>query len=156
MHNGAMVDAMNVYLSERVQFGGMDESLARMSWLSIDDISNSDGTSNTLLAGEFGLQEKDASSLPFPFPGGGGPSTGQWAVSYPYNSTASVHGTFNATKIPLFDIPSYESFRSQHQSGVNFVLSDGSVRFLTQFVDSVILDRLANRMDREVIDESPW
>ena len=77
-----------------------------MSWTKVDEIAAADGTSNTLLAGEFGVQEKDTSSLPFPFPSSG-PNVGQWAVSYPYHSTASVFGSFNANRISLFDIPSY-------------------------------------------------
>ncbi|WP_404307102.1 DUF1559 family PulG-like putative transporter [Neorhodopirellula lusitana] len=156
INNGAIVDAMNVFLDERMTATGLDASSVIMQWVSVDQISNADGTSSTLLVGEYGLQEKDTSSLPFPFPSSNGPSLGQWCVSYPYHSTASVSGSFNATRISLFDIPSYESFRSQHVDGVNFVLCDGSVKYLSESVDSVTLDRLANRRDREVIEESPW
>ncbi|TWU66739.1 Type II secretion system protein G precursor [Crateriforma conspicua] len=154
-HNGAFVDAMNVFYGERVR-AGVSESQARMHWTSIGDISGLDGTSNTLLMGEFGLQERDDSDLPFPYPGGGGSSAAQWAVSYPYSSTGTVRGIFNGTKVPIFDFHSWECFRSQHPGGVHFALSDGSVRFLSEFVDSVALDRLANRRDGEVIEPSPW
>ncbi|MEM6474004.1 MAG: DUF1559 domain-containing protein [Planctomycetota bacterium] len=155
MHDGVVVDAMNVFRGERV-FGGIPADLAWMSWLEVDDISNADGTSHTLMAGEFGVQVRDTSSLPFPFPGSGGEAVGWWAASYPYNSTASVFGTFNAKKISIFDIPSYESFRGPHPGGVHMVLSDGSVRFLTESVDAVTLRKLAARDDGEVFEADPW
>ncbi|TWT49622.1 PEP-CTERM motif protein [Rubripirellula amarantea] len=155
IHDGAIVDAMNVFRNERVTAGLPDDS-SWLSWVTVDDISNADGTTNTLLAGEFGVQVRETSSLPFPYPGSGGESAGKWALSYPYHSTASTFGKFNATEISLFDIPSYESFRGPHISGVQFVLSDGGVRFLTESVDAVILQRLTARNDGEVIDKEPW
>jgi len=155
MHDGAMVDAMNVFRGERV-LAGIPENQSWMSSVSIDDISNADGTSSTLLAGEYGVQMRETSSLPFPYPGSGGESAGQWAVSYPYHSTATVFGTFNAKTISIFDVPSYESFRGPHGGGVQVVLSDGSVRFLTESVDAFVLRQLAARNDGEVIDRSPW
>ena len=53
LHNGAFVDAMNVFRSERLN-AGIPESASWESWISIGDIANADGTTNTLLAGEFG------------------------------------------------------------------------------------------------------
>ena len=155
MHDGAFVDAMNVFRSERVM-AGIPEIEAWESWVGIDDIAGADGSSHTLMAGEFGVQVRDASALPFPFPGAEGESFGRWADSYPYSSTASVFGRFNAKKIGLFDIPSYESFRGPHSGGVQFVISDGSVRFLTESVDAVVLRQLAARNDRTVIKKEPW
>ncbi|MCC9603641.1 DUF1559 domain-containing protein [Stieleria sp. JC731] len=155
LHNGAIVDAMNVFRGERVN-AGIDPNRSWMHWINIADISASDGTSMTLLAGEYGRQVRDTSNLPFPYPGGGGESFGQWAVSYPYHSTASVFGKFNAYHISILDIPSYESFRSQHAGGVQFVLADGSVRFLTEFVDATVLGNLASRNDGKVLNGDPW
>ncbi|QDV44623.1 hypothetical protein Enr13x_44910 [Stieleria neptunia] len=155
IHNGAIVDAMNVFQSERVM-AGIPEASSWLTWVDVDDISNADGTSNTLLAGEFGVQVRETSSLPFPYPGSGGQSAGKWAVSYPYHSSATTFGVFNANEISLFDIPSYESFRGPHAAGVQFLLSDGSVRFLTESVDAVTLHRLTSRNDGEVIDKAPW
>ncbi|WP_449314218.1 DUF1559 domain-containing protein [Rubripirellula tenax] len=155
IHDGAIVDAMNVFRGERV-VAGLPDSSSWLPWVTVDDISNADGTTNTLLVGEFGVQIRETSSLPFPFPGSGGESAGKWANSYPYHSTASTFGRFNAKEISLFDIPSYESFRGPHVGGVQFVLSDGSVRFLTESVDAVILQRLTARNDGEVIDQEPW
>ena len=146
---------MNVFRAERIN-AGIPANQAWMSWVDVDDISNADGTSHTLLAGEFGVQFRDVSSLPFPFPGAGGEAAGKWASSYPYNSTASVFGAFNARKISIFDIPSYESFRGPHFSGVQVVLSDGSVRFLSDSIDAVTLQKLAARNDGEVIRDEPW
>ncbi len=154
-NNGAMVDAMNVFRGERLAVG-VPAAQSWLSWVNVDEISNADGATNTLLVGEFGLQFRDTSSLPFPYPGAGGESAGQWAASYPYHSTASVFGKFNAKKISLFDVPSYESFRGPHVGGVQFVMSDGGVRFLNESVDAVILRRLASRNDGEVIDKDPW
>jgi len=150
MHNGAIVDAMNVFLGERVNLGVPPDE-AVMTWTSIQDILVADGTTNTLLAGEFGVQHKDSSNLPFPFPSTG-PNVGEWAVSYPYNSAASVFGTFNANRIPVFDIPSYETFRGPHPGGVQFVLTDGSVRMVAETIDATVLDNLAARNDGNVID----
>ncbi|MEM6365982.1 MAG: DUF1559 domain-containing protein [Planctomycetota bacterium] len=155
MHNGAIVDSANLFLNERINRAPtVDQISLVMRPIAFPDIF--DGLTNTLFAGEFGLQERDASALPFPFPGGGGPSTGQWANSYPYHSTGTVRGTFNGTRVPLFDFPSWETFRSQHPAGVHFALCDGSVRYLTDSIDSVILDRLAQRDDRELIGDDPW
>jgi prepilin-type N-terminal cleavage/methylation domain-containing protein len=155
MHDGAIIDSMNVFRSERIM-AGIPSDASWHSWINVDDISVADGTTNTLLVGEFGVQMRETSSLPFPFPGAGGQSAGQWAVSYPYFSTASVFGRFNAREISIFDIPSYESFRGPHVGGVLFALSDGSVRFLTESVDAFVLQRLAARNDGETIAEEPW
>ncbi|MCA9138411.1 MAG: DUF1559 domain-containing protein, partial [Planctomycetales bacterium] len=155
IHNGAIIDAMNVFRDERVS-AGVPADASWMSWIEIDDICVADGTSNTLLAGEFGVQMRETSSLPFPFPGAGGEAAGKWAQSYPYHSTASVFGTFNAKSISIFDIPSYESFRGPHVSGVQLVLVDGSVRFLTDSIDAITLGRLAARNDGEIIDGEGW
>ncbi|MCO8124156.1 DUF1559 domain-containing protein [Stieleria sp. TO1_6] len=155
MHDGAIIDSMNVFRGERIT-GGIPSAESWLSGVTIADISAADGTSNTLLLGEYGVQFRDTSSLPFPYPGASGESAGKWAVSYPYHSTASVFGQFNANRISLFDIPSYESFRGPHPGGVQFTLSDGSVRMLTESVDAVILQRLAARNDHQQINPEPW
>ncbi|MEO1617203.1 MAG: DUF1559 domain-containing protein [Planctomycetota bacterium] len=154
-HDGAFVDAMNVFRIER-RNAGVGDAKSWLSWVNLGEITNADGTSHTLFAGEYGPQIRDTSSLPFPFPGSGGEAAGRWSVSYPYNSTASVFGTFNAKRISLFDINSYESFRGPHASGVQMLLADGSVRFLTDSVDAVSLRRLGARNDGEIMESDPW
>lgn len=155
MHDGAFVDAMNVYRGERI-VAGIPAQESWQSWISIDDVAGADGCSNTLLAGEFGLQVRDAALAPFPWPGGAGESYGQWAVSYPYHSTATVFGKFNAKLVSPFDVPSFESFRGPHASGVQFVISDGSVRFLTESIDAFVIKQLGARNDGTVIEKDPW
>lgn len=154
-HNGAVVDAMNVFRVERM-LAGLSESESWMSWVDVDDIAIADGTTNTLLVGEYGIQFRDTSSLPFPFPNSSGLNAAQWALAYPYFSAGSTAGTFNARRISLFDIPSYDSFRGPHVGGVEFLLTDGSVQFLTDSVDAVILDQLSARNDGEVIASNPF
>ncbi len=121
----------------------------------IDEISRADGTSNTLLIGEFGIQNRIAAAN-FPYQGTTGPCAGMWAQSYPYFSTASTFGTFNARQIELFDIPSYESFRGPHLDNVLFVMVDGSVRAISSSANAIIVDQLAARNDGSVIDSSAW
>ncbi|KAA1260154.1 Type II secretion system protein G precursor [Rubripirellula obstinata] len=156
MHDGAFVDAMNVFRSSRVFFGKIPDAESWMSWISVDDIAGADGTSNTLLVGEFGSQLQDESLGSFPWPGSGGESFGQWTASYPYNSTATVFGKFNARRVAPFDTASFESFRGPHAGGVEVAISDGGVRFLTDSVDAFVLRQLAARNDGTVIEKDPW
>ena len=154
IHDGAIVDSMNVFRSWRISSG----VAAERSWIpptKIDHIANQDGTSCTLLMGEMGPQHKDSSGLAFPYPNTG-PNVAKWAQSYPYHSTASVFGAFNASRIPVFDIPSYESFRGPHFGGVQLAFCDGSVRMVHDSIDATILDNLAARDDRNTIEESSW
>jgi prepilin-type N-terminal cleavage/methylation domain-containing protein len=154
VNNGAIVDYLDVFFLERTVLGGMPEEEARFPSTTLGEITAADGTSMTLLAGELDVQEKDESSSPFPFPNDG-PNTAHWASGYPYHSAGSVAGTFNAHRIPMFDFFSYETYRSPHAGGVQFVLCDGAVRFVTESVDATVLDHLAHRRDQEVFT-SPW
>ncbi len=156
IHDGAIVDWMNVFRSSRVA-SGVQPAAATLKATSIDHISNADGSSMTFLAGEFGVQRRSV-NVPASahFAGGAGVAAGRWAQSYPYNSTATVFGRFDADDIDLFDFPSWESFRGPHAGGVLFVMCDGSVRTVTESIDAFVLDRLANRRDGERIDEASW
>lgn len=153
MHNGAMVDALNTQINWRIaKYSSTPVNELEMRRLAFPDIL--DGLSNTIFAGEFGLQEKEGSgATTFTSVA---PSTGQWAVTYPYFSTASTRGVFNGTRVDGLDFFSWEAFRSQHPGGAHLVLCDGSVRFLNESVDAVVLNRLSQRNDREIIDPSPW
>lgn len=149
LHNGAIVDYVGVFRGERINLG-IPSSQADLPRTSIDHVSVLDGASHTFLAGEFGIQIRSQHSG-FPFPGATGPTAARWAVSYPYFSTASTFGTFNAREINIFDIPSYESFRGPHSGGVLFVMCDGSVRSLAENTDAAVVDLFAARDDGAVI-----
>jgi prepilin-type N-terminal cleavage/methylation domain-containing protein len=155
MHNGAIVDYMGVFRGERIMLG-LPAGQAEMGKTTIDEVSQLDGTSNTFLAGEFGIQVRESTSPSFTFPGVTGPTAARWAQSYPYFSAASTFGRFNARRIDMFDIPSYESFRGPHAGGVLFVMADGSVRAIPDNTDSITVDQLAARNDGTVIDASIW
>ena len=143
VNNGAIVDSFNIYKFFR---GGKATPPT-----SIEEISNRDGTTATLLAGElgFGLQ------VPSGF-GSGADGFTQWANSYPYHSSGSMAGRFNATdQAASYDFRTWETFRGPHAAGVQFVLCDGSVHLVSESIDAVVLDQIANRSDMET-PELPW
>lgn len=45
------------------------------------------------------------------------------------------------------------AFGSQHTGGAQFALTDGSARFISESVDSVVLRSLATRAGGEVVGE---
>jgi prepilin-type N-terminal cleavage/methylation domain-containing protein len=155
IHNGAIVDYVGVFRGERIMLG-LPANQADMGKTSIDEISRLDGTTNTFLAGECGIQLREALNSSFTFPGVTGPTAARWAQSYPYFSTASTFGRFNARRIDMFDIPSYESFRGPHPGGVLFVMVDGSVRMVSDTTNAVTVDQLAARNDGSIIESTNW
>ena len=155
IHNGAIVDYMGVFRGERIMLG-LPSGQVDMAKTTIDEISRLDGSTNTFLAGEYGIQVRQSMSSSFTFPGVTGPTAARWAQSYPYFSTASTFGRFNARLIDMFDIPSYESFRGPHVGGVLFVMVDGSVRMIADSTDATTIDQLAARNDGTVIVSGNW
>ena len=155
MHRGAVVDHGNAYHGWRVS-AGIPSDQAWIARTTVDEISNRDGTTHTLLLGEFGPQMRRVSTLPFPWPGSDGINAGAWTATYPYNNTATTAGTFNARDISIFDIPSYESFRGDHPGGVQMALADGGVQFVTESVDPETLNQLSDRRDGRVVESNPW
>ncbi|MDB4654075.1 DUF1559 domain-containing protein [bacterium] len=53
---------------------------------------------------------------------------------------------------PNSPVGHFEDFRSNHAAGAQFLLSDGSVRMITQFIDLDIYHALTTRANKEVID----
>jgi hypothetical protein len=107
--------------------------------------SFTDGTSNTLLAGEMfrTLKGKTYTSGPL----AGQPRAGYtiWASGHPFFSWGSTNTRMNAVEDPA-DMPAstpperwaeraWWSFRSSHQ-GVHFALADGSCRFIRDSLDT--------------------
>ena len=100
-----------------------------------------DGLSHTFAFGEmdyFGGQEPD------------GP---QWAGGYITNSQAATWGPFNPEdppQDPALKGQYATAFRSDHPGGVHFVMVDGSVQFIHDGIDEIVLDALATRAGEEV------
>lgn len=130
--NGAITE----YMAERPV-----ESREQQTRISL--ISGLDGTSHTLLIGElsYGLAIVDGFT--------------QWAIGYPFHSAGSTAGVFDATDAGPegLDFRTWETFRSDHPDGVQFVLCDGHVRFIENAVDATILDNLASREDGNPVGE---
>lgn len=110
---------------------------------SLAEISQHDGTSKTFLIGElsYGLEKIGGFT--------------QWGKRYPYHSTGSTAGIFDAMDAGPqgFDFRTWETFRSDHSRGVYFVFCDGHVAFIDAAIDSTTLDNLANREDGKALGE---
>lgn len=118
-----------------------------------------DGTSNTLMAGEVTGAR------------GAHPSEGQAMMGYTWfnrnlqdmakgiNGFGSVPGGRNETADPIdgdggnrhSELYTEVGFSSFHPGGANFVLADGSVRFIGANVDQTLLESLATRYGSEVV-----
>ncbi len=144
----------SAYYRSSVNKGAMVDSLNKFSWnrgdlmmspVSIGDISVADGTANTLLVGELSFTLRDLQ-----------PSQGftRWAEGYPYHSAGSMSGTFNARNTGAFDYRTWETFRSHHIGGVQFVFCDGSVQTINEATDAFVLDNLADRADANILEIS--
>jgi len=112
--------------------------------------SISDGTSNTFLVGEldYGLENFNWSSGPC----SGQPKYGSavWGIGHPGMSMATTVGVFNSDRL-VNGFDEYQTFRSDHVGGAYFVMADGSVQFVSEFIDSRLLDALATRDGGEAV-----
>lgn len=107
---------------------------------SLDVLSSRDGASNTFLAGELDHGISNWSSGAY------------WASGYPFSSTASTAGVFNADKL-VTGFWELHTFRSDHPGGVVMLLGDGSVRFVPENTNPDTLKYLAARNDGHVVGE---
>jgi prepilin-type N-terminal cleavage/methylation domain-containing protein/prepilin-type processing-associated H-X9-DG protein len=112
-------------------------------------ISEKDGTSKTLMIGEFDYDLKD---LMWTSCDRTGPryGTAAWAIGYPGMSWGSTYGVFNSDRL-INGTDEWVTFRSDHPGGVQFAMVDGSVRLLHDSVDAKVLNGLATREGAEVI-----
>ncbi|MDZ4817572.1 MAG: DUF1559 domain-containing protein [Planctomycetota bacterium] len=110
-------------------------------------ISMQDGTSKTVMVGEldYGLiniKERSGGSID------GGSTV--WGTAYPGMTWCSMAGVFNSDRL-VTGFLEWETFRSDHSGGVNFVMVDGSVQFISEETHPDILDRLAERNDGQSV-----
>jgi prepilin-type processing-associated H-X9-DG protein len=103
-----------------------------------------DGTSNTFLAGESHWSFKDYLFTSGPCNGMIRGGFGYWSSPYPLATVFTTKGPFNAQTM-AGDSLRLATFRSNHPTGVNMSMVDGSVRFVQQNIDHGILDSTATR-----------
>ena len=115
--------------------------------VALKNILVADGMSKTLLGGEldYGLGL---------IPGFGNGGLTRWAEGYPFQSSASTAGVFNATRL-ITGFRELDTFRSDHPGGVQMVFCDASVRFVPETASPDVLRCLANRADGQAIREMP-
>jgi prepilin-type N-terminal cleavage/methylation domain-containing protein len=112
---------------------------------SLKQISVADGMTKTFLGGEldYGLRVMSGFGLSGP----------RWADGYPFHSSASTAGVFNATRISM--TRDADTFRSDHPGGVQMLFCDAAVRFIPESVNPDLLRLLANRASGQAITEMP-
>jgi hypothetical protein len=103
-----------------------------------------DGTANTFLAGESHWNFKDYTFT-------SGPCSGQirggfsyWSSPYPLATVFTTLGPFNPQRMDG-DSKRLANFRSNHPQGVNMMNVDGSVHYVADNIDHLILDAHATR-----------
>ena len=109
------------------------------------------GTTNTIMCGEFNYQLEDYLWSAFTCSARAGESRWgghRWAPAYPGVSLGHTDGDFNVNLNANRSV-----WRSDHEGGAQFLLSDGSCRFVSENVDADLLDDIAARDDGNVVGE---
>ena len=113
--------------------------------VSIRDIK--DGTTNTIAVGETTYDMWDYKwSSRSPCAGQPKYGTARWVVGYPTVSLGTTLKPFN-----LHEAAGNGGFQSMHPGGVNFAISDGSVRLISDSIDPMIFTALATRDNSDVV-----
>jgi prepilin-type N-terminal cleavage/methylation domain-containing protein/prepilin-type processing-associated H-X9-DG protein len=116
--------------------------------------SITDGTSNTILAGEIGFQLLDYNFTSGPYAGQRRGGNAQWVwgyASYSFGSTGRLFNT-STTGTPADLTARLGAFRSDHSGGANFVFGDGSVRFLRNGMALANYQALGSRNGGEIVN----
>ncbi|MBX9579126.1 MAG: DUF1559 domain-containing protein [Gemmataceae bacterium] len=116
-------------------------------------VAVTDGTSNTILAGEMGFQLKDYLFTTGPYAGQVRGGNTQWVWGYASYSFGSTGVMFNTVAGTAADrVARLGAFRGDHPSGANFLFTDGSVRFIGNGrVSLPVYQALGSRDGNEVI-----
>ncbi len=114
-----------------------------------------DGSSNTMMFGETAYNLPDYKFSSGDCAGSSRFSFTYWGNPYPGSTGVTTQYAFNPNDLAgdgIFDSNWVRSFRSDHVGGLQFLYADGSVHFLSESMDSVVVDALATRNGGEVID----
>ena len=130
-----------------LQIDGGNGMLSASSKVRFRDVT--DGTSNTGFVGEIALGTINGTDHGGAIWIGTALSTGYAAAM----NTLSGTVVSSTTGYRLYDINGTNkyAFSSFHTGGSQFVLVDGSVRFLSENIDSLTLDNFANKADGNVV-----
>lgn len=112
--------------------------------------SITDGTSHTLAVSETTYNYKQyrwSESVAAPLGGTVRYGLARWLVGYPRVSMGTTQFAIND-----FATASLAGYSSQHTGGVNLVLMDGSVHFLSAGTDAISLQAISTRAGGEVVD----
>lgn len=99
-----------------------------------------DGLSNTLMVGE--RNSRMGGSI--------------WHGVIPEANEGASRIVGAADHVPNDPIGHFEDFSSHHSAGAQFVMSDGSVKMLTQFIDLDVYHALVTRANYEVVQQSDY
>ncbi|MCA9067348.1 MAG: DUF1559 domain-containing protein [Planctomycetaceae bacterium] len=119
------------------------------SKIKIGDIT--DGTTNTIMIGEFNYRLEDYLWSSFSCSAKAGEirwGGHRWAPGYPAVSLGDTSGDFNVNLSA-----NGGTWRSDHVGGAQFTLADGSVRFVSENINASLLDSLATRAGGEVVSD---
>ncbi len=110
-----------------------------------------DGTSTTFAAGETTYNFKDykwsGSTLPAGMAGTVKWGTARWSLGYPAISLGTTGRAFN-----VHTNANFGNYTSMHVNGAYFLYADGSVRYVTEHVDSVLYNAMSTRHGMEVTE----
>ncbi len=107
-----------------------------------------DGTSHTLAVSETTYNYKDykwSDSLPAPLGGSVRHGLARWVVGYPRVAMGTTRFRIND-----FTTATLEGYSSQHTGGVNALLMDGSVHFISDSVNPTSFNAMSTRAGGEV------
>jgi prepilin-type N-terminal cleavage/methylation domain-containing protein len=110
-----------------------------------------DGSSSTIVAGEMGYQLKDYLFTSGTYAGSPRGGNTSWAFGYASYSFGSTKLLLNTVAPPAALLDRLQTFRSDHTAGCNFLLGDGSVRFLGSGIDLPTYQALGTRSGGEVL-----
>ena len=125
-------------------------SLRHHNWKWINFAEITDGLSNTIFFGEVRVDCSTSLSLP---PGGWGDDwtiQGYAVTLVPINYDSCNWDATNRCSRPC-SLNTSRGFKSRHPGGANFVLGDGSVRFLPETIEHVTYQRLGDKADGQPV-----